>query len=83
LEQCLSSLEQLKWLTNMLGYDYEIIYKKVKDNIVADALSCHYDGRRLTLIPLIPHPILAGRGRPRMAIGHLHISTHQQPSFRP
>jgi hypothetical protein len=39
LEQKLSSLEQNKWLTKMLGYDYEIIYKKGKDNIVVDALS--------------------------------------------
>jgi hypothetical protein len=37
LEQQLSSPEQNKWLTKMLGYDYEIIYKKGKDNIVAYA----------------------------------------------
>jgi hypothetical protein len=39
LEQCLSSLEQHKWVTKMLGYDYEIIYKKRKDNVMFDALS--------------------------------------------
>jgi hypothetical protein len=38
LEQELSSLEQNKWLTKILGYDYEIIYKNGKDNIVANAL---------------------------------------------
>jgi len=38
LEQQLSSLDQNKWLTKMLGYDYEIIYKKGKENIVVDAL---------------------------------------------
>ena len=27
LEQSLSSEEQQKWFTNMLGYDFEIIYK--------------------------------------------------------
>lgn len=27
----------------MLGYDYEIIYKKVKNNVVADALSIKYE----------------------------------------
>ena len=37
LEQRLSSLEQQKWVTNLFGYDYEIIYKKGKDNVVADA----------------------------------------------
>jgi len=39
LEQRLSSEEQQKWLTKMLGYDFEIIYKKGKQNVVADALS--------------------------------------------
>jgi hypothetical protein len=38
LEQCISSLEQQKWVTKIFGYDYEIIYKKGKDNLVADAL---------------------------------------------
>lgn len=28
-----------KWVTKMLGYDFEIIYKKGKQNVVADALS--------------------------------------------
>jgi hypothetical protein len=31
--------EQQKWVTKMLGYDFEIIYKKVKQNMVTDALS--------------------------------------------
>jgi hypothetical protein len=39
LEQCLSSPEQQKWVTKLFGYDYEIIYKKGKDNVVVDALS--------------------------------------------
>ena len=39
MEQRLSSEEQQKWLTKMLGYDFEIIYKKGKLNVVADALS--------------------------------------------
>jgi hypothetical protein len=39
LEQRLSSKEQKKWVTNILGYDFEIIYKKGKQNVVADALS--------------------------------------------
>jgi hypothetical protein len=39
LEQRLSSLEKNKWLTKILGYDNEIIYKKGKYNIVYDALS--------------------------------------------
>jgi hypothetical protein len=43
LEQCISSLEQQKWVTKIFGYDYEIIYKKGKENVVADALSHKYE----------------------------------------
>jgi hypothetical protein len=43
LEQCISSQEQQKWVTNLFVYDYEIIYKKDKDNVVADALSRKYE----------------------------------------
>eukprot|EP00253_Pinus_taeda_P029449 PITA_29449 len=39
LEQILPSEEQQKWVTKMLGYNFEIIYKKGKQNVVADALS--------------------------------------------
>jgi hypothetical protein len=39
LEQRLSSEEQRKWVTNMLGYDFEVIYKKGKQNVVVDAIS--------------------------------------------
>jgi len=39
LEQRLSSEDQQKWVTKMLGYDFEIIYKKGKQNVVADARS--------------------------------------------
>jgi len=39
LEQILSSEEQQKCVTKMLGYDFEIIYKKGKQNVVGDALS--------------------------------------------
>jgi hypothetical protein len=39
LEQRLSLEEQQKWVTNMLVYDFEIMYKKGKQNVVADSLS--------------------------------------------
>jgi hypothetical protein len=44
LEQRLSLEEQKKWVTKMLGYDFEIIYKKGKKNVVADALSRKNEG---------------------------------------
>jgi len=34
LEQKLSSEEQQKWVTNMLGYDFEIIYKNGKQMLL-------------------------------------------------
>jgi hypothetical protein len=39
LEQRLSSEEQQKWVTKILGYDFEIVYKKGKQNVVEYALS--------------------------------------------
>jgi hypothetical protein len=39
LEQRLSSQGKQKWVTKMLGYDFEIIYKKGKKNVVVDAFS--------------------------------------------
>jgi hypothetical protein len=39
IEQIISSEEQQKWVTKMLGYDFEIIYKKGRKNVVEYALS--------------------------------------------
>jgi hypothetical protein len=39
LEQQLTSKEKQKWVTKMLGYGFEIIYKKGKHNMVENALS--------------------------------------------
>jgi hypothetical protein len=39
LEQRLSSDEQKKWVTKILGYDFEIVYKMGKKSVVEDALS--------------------------------------------
>nr|GEX20581.1 putative mitochondrial protein [Tanacetum cinerariifolium] len=33
------SIRQFKWLPKLLGYDYEIVYKKGSENVIADALS--------------------------------------------
>ena len=56
LEQRISSLEQQKWVTNLFGYDYEIIYKKVKENVVVDALSKKYEeeGSVFSLSVIVP-----------------------------
>ena len=39
LEKRLSSEEEQKWVTKILGYDFEIIYKNGKKIVVADTLS--------------------------------------------
>jgi hypothetical protein len=56
LEQRISSPEQQKWVTKLFGYDYEIIYKKGKDNVVADALSQKYEeeGSLFSLSFIVP-----------------------------
>lgn len=43
LEQRLSSFDQQKWLSKLLGYDYEIIYRSGSSNRAADALSRVHD----------------------------------------
>jgi hypothetical protein len=39
LEQRITTPEQQKWVSKLLGYDYEIVYKPGKENSAADALS--------------------------------------------
>ena len=39
LEQRLTSLEKHKWVSKMLGYNYKIIYKNRKDNVVVETKS--------------------------------------------
>eukprot|EP00253_Pinus_taeda_P007046 PITA_07046 len=56
LEQRLSSPQRNKWLAKMLGYDYEIIYKKGKDNRVADALSRQFEEESTMLAISLPIP---------------------------
>lgn len=38
LEQRIITLDQQKWVSKLLGYDYEIRYKPQKENNVANAL---------------------------------------------
>ncbi|GKB89525.1 ty3-gypsy retrotransposon protein [Tanacetum coccineum] len=39
LTQTIQSPEQQKWVTKLLGYDFEVLYKPGRENTVADALS--------------------------------------------
>ena len=51
LTQKATHVAQQVWLTKLLGFDYEIEYRKGKDNLVADALSkvSHQELSALTL----------------------------------
>jgi hypothetical protein len=57
MEQRISSQEKKKWVTKLFGYDYEIIYKKGKDNVMADALSWKYkdEGSLFSLSFIVPN----------------------------
>jgi hypothetical protein len=57
LEKRPSSEEQQKWVTKILGYDFEIVYKRGKQNVVADALSRNdeYVEAFLCAISIIQH----------------------------
>jgi hypothetical protein len=56
LEQRISSPEKQKWVTKLFAYDYEIIYKKEKDNVAVDALSQKYEeeGSLFSLSFIVP-----------------------------
>jgi hypothetical protein len=45
-----------KWVTKLFGYDYEIIYKKGKENVVVDAISRKYeeDGSLFSFSFIVP-----------------------------
>ncbi|KAL3519937.1 hypothetical protein ACH5RR_018086 [Cinchona calisaya] len=57
LEQKISTPMQQKWLAKLMGYDYEIQYKKGVENAVADALSRQTYGQ-ISVISVIKSGIL-------------------------
>jgi hypothetical protein len=63
MEQRISSQEKQKWVTKLFGYDYEIIYKKGQDNVMADALSQKYEdeGSLFSLSFIVPDWLQAVR----------------------
>lgn len=43
LEQQITIAAQEKWLTKLVEIDYEVVYRKEKENVVVDALSRRND----------------------------------------
>ena len=53
-EQCLVSLEHQQWLAKILGYEFEIHDRIVRDNKAVDVLSCQPE--TVSLVALILSP---------------------------
>lgn len=43
LDQRVTTTNLQKWITRLMGLDYEIVYKKGKENVAADCLSRQVD----------------------------------------
>ncbi|KAL9437883.1 hypothetical protein AB3S75_023702 [Citrus x aurantiifolia] len=50
LEQQVATPEQHKWMSKLMGYDYEIVYRPGRENKAADALSRRSDSPLLYLL---------------------------------
>lgn len=49
LDQRIGTPTQQRWLIKLLGYDFEVRYKKGKENYVVDALSRQHEGELFAL----------------------------------
>lgn len=47
-DQRITTTNQQKWITKLMGLDYEIVYKKGKENLAADCLSRQVPGPELS-----------------------------------
>ncbi|XP_026382523.1 uncharacterized protein LOC113277692 [Papaver somniferum] len=85
LDQRLSSIEQQKWLSKLLGYDYEIFYRCGAANKAADALSRVSDAHLLA----ITAPIFSGINDIIRECHHdnefsfLIEELHRNPNYKP
>ncbi|GKB73151.1 retrovirus-related pol polyprotein from transposon 17.6 [Tanacetum coccineum] len=52
LEQRITTIPQQRWLSKLMGYDFSVIYKTGRDNVVADALSRQFEGAETTLLAI-------------------------------
>ena len=87
LDQKTTTLAQQKWVLKMMGYDYQVIYKKGSNNVVADSLSRRPQGE-LHAITTWHTDLLDGikmtwTTDPQLAqlISHLQQGTHTSSKF--
>jgi len=59
MTQSIHTLEQQKWLSKLMGYNYQILYTPGKENTVADALSRTSDKANLVSFHAFLHSHLA------------------------
>lgn len=59
LEQRIHTPSQQRWVSKLLGYDYELVYKKGAENRVADALSRQPEPAELALLSSPTFPFLS------------------------
>ena len=57
LEQCISTSMQQKWLTKLIGYDFEIIFQSGRENKAADTLSRLQESTENAMVMAISLPI--------------------------
>ena len=52
LKQRVATLKQQKWATKLLGYDYQILYRPGKENLIANTLSRRAESPMIHVIHL-------------------------------
>lgn len=57
MEQRITTSLQQKWLSKLLGFDYTVVYKKGKENLVADALSRLHEDSELSALTHYEKPL--------------------------
>lgn len=57
LEQHISILMQQKWLSKLIGYDFEICFRSGKENKVVDSLSIMNEPSKKAIMMAIPFPL--------------------------
>ncbi|GJZ99624.1 protein FAR1-related sequence 5 [Tanacetum coccineum] len=66
LDQRVTTPTQMKWLPKLIGFDYEVVYKKGSENMAADALSRISASEIVDVYFLSPYDSWANKGGQQM-----------------